>query len=195
MKLRSHLVALVVVAVLPVLIFALVMVAMHSNEQRQGLEARLLVDTARALSLAVDRELLASIKTLEGLATSEHLDSGDLRRFYDLVRRVLSARHDWENVTLLDPAGQQLVSLRQPLGSPLPGSGSPDLPWRVSATGKPDVSDLFISSARKKPMIAVDVPVLREGSVKYVLRASISLDALGQILSHQKIPPEWRAAI
>ena len=150
MKLRSHLVALVVVAVLPVLLFAAVMVVMFSREQRKGVEDGL-VDTARALSLAVDRELVASIKTLEGLATSEHLDQGDLRRFYDQAQRVLNAHRGWENVTLLDPTGQQLVSLRQPFGSPLPRSGVPGLTRQVTATVQPAVSDLFTGRPARSP--------------------------------------------
>lgn len=194
MKLRSHLVALVVVAVLPVLVFALVMAVLFSREQRKGVEDGL-VDTARALSLAVDRELIATIRTLGALATSEHLDRGDLRGFYDQARRVLNAHRGWENVTLMDRAGQQLVSLRQPFGSPLPRSGVPGLTRQVAATAQPAVSDLFIGMATRKPAIAVDVPVLREGRVKYVLGAAISLDALAKILSQQKIPQEWRAAI
>lgn len=91
MKLGSHLITLVAVAVLPALIFAVVVVVIFSREMDSHLEGGL-VNTARALSLAVDRELAASIRVLEGLATSERLDRKDLVGFYDEATRVLSGQ-------------------------------------------------------------------------------------------------------
>jgi hypothetical protein len=91
MKLRSYLIALVVVAVLPVVIFAGVMTFFAYQDQRGDFE-RGMLDTARTLSLAVDRDLEASIRALRALASSEHLDSGNLRQFYEQARRVLISR-------------------------------------------------------------------------------------------------------
>ena len=122
MKLRSHLIILVVAALLPVLIFAGVMIVLLGKEQEKAQKDNLL-DVARALSLAIDRELLASIRTLEALATSQHLDSGELRKFYEQAKRVLEAHQGWENMLLVDLSGQQLVNLRRPFGSSLPRAG------------------------------------------------------------------------
>src|SRR3970040_1500305 len=139
MKLRSHLITLVVVALVPVLVFAGVMIVFTGNEREQALKDNLL-EVARALSLAIDRELLASIRTLEALATSQHLDSGELRKFYEQARRVLEADRRWNNMLLVDLSGQQLVNLRRPFGSALPRSGAPENIQQGSETAQPAVS-------------------------------------------------------
>ena len=50
MKLRSHLIILVVAALLPVLIFAGVMIMLYDRQQRAAVESQM-IGTARALSL------------------------------------------------------------------------------------------------------------------------------------------------
>lgn len=194
MKLRSHLITLVVVVLLPLLIFASVMIIVFGKEQRAAVEVGL-VDTARALSLAIDRELLASIRTLQALATSKHLDSGDLRNFYDQAKRVLRAQGGWETILLVDPSGQQLINLRQPFGSPLPRSGAPDLIKQVFDTGRPAVSNLFWGHIAQRYLVGIDVPVIRDGRVRYVLTASTSPMFLVKLLREQKIPPDWLSTI
>jgi PAS domain S-box-containing protein len=194
MKLRSHLITLVVVALVPVLVFAGVMVVFIGNEREQALKDNLL-EVARALSLAIDRELLVSIRTLEALATSQHLDSGDLRKFYEQAKRVLGAHRTWDNMLLVDLSGQQLVNLRRPFGSPLPRSGAPEMIQQVSETGQPAVSNLFWGYLAQRHLLGVDVPVIRNGKVRYVLTASSSPELLTKLLLQQSSSPDWRATV
>ncbi|MBI2987125.1 MAG: hypothetical protein HYY45_10200 [Deltaproteobacteria bacterium] len=148
MKLRTHLIILVVAALLPVLIFAGVMLVIFSAQQRSAVENGL-VDTARALSLAVDREIAVSIRTLEQLATSEHLDSGELGKFYDQALRALKIEPSWEAIVLVDPFGQQVINLRVPFEMPLPKTGVPQLIKQVIETGRPAISNLFTGPITK----------------------------------------------
>jgi|GEM_PF-2225579 len=194
MKLRTHLIILVVAALLPVLIFAGVMLVQFSNQQRSAVENGL-VDTARALSLAVDRELAVSIRTLEQLATSEHLDSGELRKFYDQASRTLKIEPSWEAILLIDPFGQQVINLRVPFGTPLPETGAPQLNKEVIETGQPAISNLFTGAIVKGPLIAIGVPVVRNGKVKYVLALSASPAFLLKLLAQQNVPSDWLATI
>ena len=194
MKLRSHLITLVVVALVPVLVFAGVMIVFTGNEREQALKDNLL-EVARALSLAIDRELLASIRTLEALATSQHLDSGELRKFYEQARRVLEADRRWNNMLLVDLSGQQLVNLRRPFGSALPRSGAPENIQQVSETAQPAVSDLFWGYIAQRHLLGVDIPVIRNGKVRYVLTASISPELLTKLLLQQSSSPDWRATV
>ena len=194
MKLRTHLIILVVAALLPVLIFAGVMLVTFSAQQRSAVE-RGLVDTARALSLAVDRELAVSIRTLEQLATSEHLDSGELRKFYDQASRTLKIQPSWEAILLIDPFGQQVINLRVPFGTPLPETGASQLNKDVIGTGQPAISNLFTGAIVKGPLIAIAVPVVRDGKVKYVLASSTSPAFLLKLLAQQNVPSDWLATI
>lgn len=194
MKLRSHLILLVIAAILPALIFVGVTLIIFSHQQRAALEEGL-INTARALSLAVDREIEATIRVLQALATSEHLDSGDLRKFYQEAKRVLDARQGWYNMLLVDPSGQQLVNMRQPFGSPLPRSGAPEVVRQVSETGQPVISNLFWGHLAQAHLVGVDVPVIRDGRVRYVLTTSTYPTFLVKLLKEQNIPADWLATI
>ena len=193
MKLRSHLIILVVAALLPVLIFAGVMIVLLGKEQEKAQKDNLL-DVSRALSLAIDRELLASIRTLEALATSQHLDSGELSKFYQQAKRVLEAHRGWDNMLLVDLSGQQLVNLRRPFGSSLPRSGAPEQIQQVSETGQPAVSNLFWGYIAQRHLLGVDVPVIRNGKVRYVLTASFSPGLLTKLLLQQRSSPDFASA-
>ena len=166
--LRAHLITLVVAAVLPVVIFAGVMIVVASKQQQAAVD-RGLLDTARALSLAVDRELEKAIAALATLATVEHLDSGDIRKFYQEAKRALAVNEGWETILLIDTSGQQIINLRQPFGLPLPRTSTSELDKKVIDSARPAVSNLFFGLLAKKPLVAVTIPVLRGGQVKYLL--------------------------
>ena len=194
MRLRSHLSILVVAAVVPLLIFSTVMVFVFNKQQRAAVENSLL-DTARALSLAIDREITASIHTLEALATSDDLDSGDLGKFYEQAARVLKAREDWDNILLADSSGRQLLNLRRPFGSPLPPVGELEEFQRVIKTSRPVVSDLYFGRVSQKYLIGVSAPVVRKGKARYVLMSSRRPMSLLRILAQQNIAPHWLGTI
>jgi signal transduction histidine kinase len=211
MKLRSHLILLVLVSVTPLTAFAafLVWQDLAAEEAARKAGTR---DTIRALSLAVDRELRASFSVLETLAASPALAEGNLQKFHQLCTGALLARKGvW--IVLFDSTGQQIVNSSRAFGSPLPnplrdtkppgadprypllalGGGEPVR--KVLSTGKPVVSDLFIALDSRDPTLAVAMPVHRNGVVAYVLEMSVEPDTLLQIFRDQVIPSTWTAAI
>ena len=120
MKLRSYLILLVVAVVLPVVIFACVMTYLSYQQQRANL-AHGMIERARAISAALDREFLVTIQSLKVLAASTHLDKGQLSEFYGDMKGALAAySRAWQNLTLTDSSGRQLINLRRPFGSSLP---------------------------------------------------------------------------
>jgi PAS domain S-box-containing protein len=194
MKLRSHLIALAIASLLPVILFAGVMIYVSYQRQRAAVE-RDMIGTARALSLAVDRELEASMRTLEALAASEHLTSGDLRKFYYYAEDALKVLSGWENIALADVSGQQLLNSRRPFEEKLPSTAVPEVIERIIETRMPAVSDLFRGSISQTQVILIGVPVVREGRVRYVLASTTSPAFLATLLSQQKIPSDWIGAI
>jgi signal transduction histidine kinase len=190
MKLRSHLIALVVASLLPVLLFAGAMIYISYRQQRADVE-RGVIDTARALSLAVDRELEASIRTLGAIATSEYLTSGDFQKFYAFAQDALKSIPGWESMALMDPAGRQLLNLRSPFGPKLPPAAVPNVIRQVLETKAPGVSNLFLGTIVRTPLVLIAVPVIRDEEVRYVLVSSTSPGFLATLLSQQKIPPDW----
>jgi PAS domain S-box-containing protein len=194
MKLRSYLIALVVAALLPPVIFASVMIVALGREQREKLESTL-VDEARALSLTIDHELEASIRSLQVLATSEELESGNLKRLYQEAAKVVKTQHYWNSIALSDESGRLLFTLRRPFGFRSPGLSNDPERLRVIETGKSSVSNLFVGRITQAPLTAVTVPVFLNGKVKYTLGASLFPRDLLQLVSQHMIHPDWTATV
>ncbi|MGH7929879.1 MAG: hybrid sensor histidine kinase/response regulator, partial [Candidatus Binatia bacterium] len=91
MSLRSHLVMLVLGALVPLLLLVAMMFWQYSKLQYEAVE-RGMRATARALSLAVDRDLGTIRGTLEALAASSHLDVKDFGSFYNLCLQLTKER-------------------------------------------------------------------------------------------------------
>jgi PAS domain S-box-containing protein len=194
MKLRTHLVTLVVAALTPVLVFSVVMVVLFWREERAAVE-RGMRETVRALVVAVDREIEASVIAMEALATSRALETGNLPEFYDQAVRVADSRAAWQTIALIDPRGEQRMNTLARFGSPLPGVAAQDYFRRVIETGRAAVSDLVVGPVPQTPMIATAVPVRRTGRLRYVLVAVLDVKAFDAILRKQKIPEGWLASI
>jgi len=201
-RLRSHLVLLVLAAMLPLLVFAVVIVRQDLAE-RSDIMARGMRDTARALSLAVDGEVKTSLAVLRTLAGSPLIDRGDLRTFHEICARAMEDRPG-AYVVLFDRAGKALLNSSRPYGAILPNPikgtkppgaderypevplGGGDPVKRVLETGEPVISDLFISLVTQAPRIGLDLPVTRAGEVRYVLELSLDAAEFTHLLAAQR---------
>ncbi len=194
LSLRSHLILLILISMVPLLIFATVMVVRLSQAERdtfrQGARERTL-----ALITAVDTELKGSIDTLQGLAASDHLDTGDLFSFREDAERILKSQPDWRNIHLALPSGQQLMDLLHPPGSDQ-GMVEDRLKFEdVVRTTHPVIGDMRL--ARKDRIIdfVIQVPVMRDGVLKYVISASVAPEQINSLLLRQKIPENWTGSV
>src|SRR5215475_15085387 len=139
----SQLARLVLTAVVPLLVFTAVLVSLLAFKEREAVD-RGLRGTARALKIAVDRELLSTVTTLEALGVGRSLDTGDLQRFYERAERVLASqtKYGWLTISLSAPDGRQLLNLLRPLGAPLPRDPDPRSLAQAVQSGKPMITDL-----------------------------------------------------
>ncbi|SHI53275.1 Two-component sensor histidine kinase, contains HisKA and HATPase domains [Roseomonas rosea] len=152
--------------------------------------------TARteALSAAIVRELAAVRGTLETLAASPALAEGRLDAFREQVGRTPRPAEARIGLTAMD--GRMLVSSKAPMGTPLPPRGDPEVVRRVFETGEVQVSDLYRGSVTREHLVAVDVPVRStEGGVAYDLNMGLRAASLDQVLTEQRLPDTWRAAL
>ena len=183
MRIRSHLIILVLAVTLPVLIFSAVLTVVFWRQHRLALEQRFL-ERVRAMSIALDAELDGHIQGLQILARSQLLQTGDLRGFYERAARIRADRLDWATVTLTDSGGRELFNLRLPFGTQLPEViRDPEALSVVVKTGRPAVSRLYKNPISGALAIAVMVPVKRDGAVQYVLGAVIESSAWLNFLS------------
>src|SRR5260370_8183817 len=66
---------------------------------------------------------------------------------------------------------------------------------RVVATGKPQVSDLIMGAVLHLPVVAVGVPVFRDGKVAFVLVMGLGSEILSKLLHQPDLSPDWVVAI
>ena len=171
-------------------VFALIVSILFARRERATFE-RGATQRTLALVTAVDGELKASVTTLEALGTSRHLDTDDLRAFYEDAGRVLTGQADWFTINLTLPSGQQVVNGLRPLGTTLPLVPDRESFEQALRTGKPAVGHVVRGPLTNEPQFAVRVPIIRRGVTKYVLSAVIKPASISRLLASQGLPPDW----
>jgi len=182
MKLRTFLLVIVGLTLVPLLGVAAVAIWWAHQDERRAMEQALLYH-ARSLTVAVDREVETSLAGLKGLATSGDLDPANLAKFYEQARLVREAYRRWLTVALVDASGRQVLNLLRPLGSPLPSVTGLEAFQRTLGTGEPQVSDLVMGPTAGRPVIAITLPLLRDGKVRHVLVAVMTPESFASVLA------------
>ena len=182
MKLRTFLLVIVGLTLVPLLGVAAVAIWWAHQDERRAMEQALLYH-ARSLTVAVDREVETSLAGLKGLATSDDLDPANLAKFYEQARLAREAYRRWLTVALVDPSGRQVLNLLRPLGSPLASVAGLEAVQRTLRTGEPQVSDLVMDPTAGRPVIAITLPLLREGKVRQILVAVMTPESFASVLA------------
>jgi hypothetical protein len=175
---------------LPASVAALAAVLYHYDFARDELFASS-VRRAASISLSVETTVRGAEIALRTLASSAHLNSGDLRRFHEQALDVLPILDSVNNIYLTDPAGRLLMNTQKRFGSSLPALNNPGLILRAAATGRTQVSNVFTGSVTKRPLIAIAVPVMRDDKLVMVLSATILAGKITQLLHQQHAPADW----
>ncbi len=192
-SIRAWLSLLIIAFVLPSIIINAYLDWDAWNRQRSDLEHATL-QTARALLQGIDRELASAQGASQALARSPFLKTDDLATFYAQAQEALRDRPGI-NIVLSDRGGRQIFNTLAPFGQTLPPIGNQAQALQVFKTGNPAVSNLYIGSVTRLPRVSVEVPVLRDGQIMYVLSMEIYVNYLSQILRQQRLPDDWVVAI
>ena len=186
---RARLALLVLAVVAPAILLAAALVRHEQLSERERLEGDS-VAVARAMVQAIDRELVSIRAAAQVAATSQRLQRGDLAAFLDQAQEVVSLGIG-DIVVVSDTNGRQLINTLRKPGEALPMHGNPAQLRRVLETGQPVISDLYTGAVLGRPVMSVDVPVLRDGAIVYVLSLGNVPSRFEAILSTQKLPPGW----
>ncbi len=179
-------------AALPMVLFALFVAGLVVSDTRTLIEQRYTA-AARALLSAVDAELLAQIKTLQGLATSPALQAGDLAAFHEQARRFVAGHGDWFGLVLVDVrTGQQILNTGTEFGAPLDTVFDPVSMLDVAKTGKPVISPLIPrGKILPSPFLILRVPIFQDGVVVQVLSAVMDPAAITAIMRRQGVSSDY----
>jgi PAS domain S-box-containing protein len=153
-----------------------------------------LMSEARTLSAGVDREIIGEIERLQALAASPSLRQGDFAEFQRQAEASLAMRQSG-NIMLIDRSMQQLVDTWVPFGTHLEKTAVPEPVERALATGKPQVTSLFMRPATKQLLFAIIVPVQIDGKSRYALARSPGQHALAGVAAANELPPGWQAVV
>jgi low affinity Fe/Cu permease len=178
----------------PLLLFGVYMGLHITDAELQEIQDHLASD-ARGLSADVDREITGEIERLQALAASASLRQGDFAEFQRQADASLAWRQSG-NIALIDRDRQQLVNTAVPFGTPQEKATVPEsLVERSLATGKPQVSSLFVGSTVRRLMFSIMVPVQINGDNRFVLARAPGLQALATLVAEKELPRGWNAAV
>src|SRR5262244_2223144 len=195
MKLRTHLIVLTLATVVPAVLFAVGLIVYHTRLERLSLE-RGMRDTARALALALDRDI-NDIKTgIETLSASKYLNAPvDLAHFYEEGTTVSKGFGGW--AVLSDPSGRQILNTSRPLGAalPIPTMAGLEMMRSVADGRTIFVSNVFVGTVSRQPAVIVAAPIIRDGQVRYILDFSFPPTQFTKLLQEAALSRGWIALI
>lgn len=186
---------LVMAASIPVLLFA-GWTAYRSADEQRAATLRSARDTVARVGERITDEMAAEIQVAETLAASSTLDGPDLAAFYAEARRVVALHPLWHTLELDDPAGEQVVNLLRPLGDALGPTADRATFEAVLGDHRPAIGGIGptgpVSGQR---LVALRVPVLRDGVLRQVLTLALAPDAVSAILRGSGLPEGWIGAV
>lgn len=190
---RSRLALVVLCCVVPTTLMAAALIGYQYQRERDQL-VHDSIATARAMALALDRDLASVEAALFALATSPHLRNDDLAAFDAQARQALRDQR-FDNVVLSDVNGVQRINTLRPFGTAPPPPPREPLARRVFESGRALVSDLIVGPVTGRHLVVVAVPVRRGDEVIYALSAGIFPERFAKVLTLQRLPPPWIGVI
>ena len=196
MTIKKYLVKLIIWCVGPLILLALILsvVQVRMIQTRQKVEAQ---DHVKNLSAAIDHNIAARITALQSLAACPLID--DMSRLEEFYKESHGFRnYQGGHVILADPQTQMLFNTRVPYGRPLPKLPVPKghaAAAIVLKERKPEVGDMFFGPIAQEPLVAVVVPVVRNGRLKALLLNIIETNQYKRMLDNLSLPDGWSTVL
>lgn len=195
LRLRTWLMLMSFVAMLPVLALSMSMLwTLKDKQQQDTLDA--LTQRSNDVSRAVASRLAIAISTLQVLSTSRAALDENLPALYEQSRRVLRQHPQFRAISLADADGALHFLTNVAYGTPLGQAAYPELVRQALDSRQANVSGPFISPVSTMRVVAVTVPLSTEaGTPRYALRMILSTDSLNELLQEQDLPDGWVVGI
>ena len=194
LTLPVRLALLVAGTMLPLIVFAVGLAYSNYRQDRSDATRRVL-ETVRSMRLVLDSEVQRMTGGLQVLALSESLQKGDFDDFRRLANGFIAQYGEDSVLLLADAAGHQLFSTVTTETTNLPLRNNREIVERVFASKAPQYSDLFIGSTKKRPIVTVEIPVLRNGEVVYSLSFSPPIAVFQKLVEQQRPNDRWTVSL
>ena len=186
LKIRSHLLLLASATLLPLLLFSVGLTAFFWWHQRNALELRQL-ERVRAMTIALDTELQASIRVMRVLGLSPQLQREEMPAFADNMRAVISTQPLWAVLAVGDNTWREVIAVT-------PGGEEARRPVIHEATRRqvlerklPGVSPLLNTDGRYYTQLIV--PIVREADVELLIMVAIDQRSWLGFMSQYPVGP------
>ena len=194
LSLPVRLALLVAGTTLPLIVFAAVLVFNDYEQDRKDASQRVL-ETVRSIRLVLDAEMQRMTGGLQVLALTNALREGEFESFRRIAAGFLDQYGPDGVVLVANREGRQLFSTVTRDTAGLPPRHNRDIVEKVFATKSPAYSNLFIGAVKKRPIVTVEVPVLRDGEVLYDISFSPPISLFQTIIEKQRPSADWTISI
>jgi two-component system sensor histidine kinase UhpB len=188
-------VALAVAAAIPVLLLSGWVATLMAQQQR-GLTRSAAEASAARVAERVASDIATQVAVLRAEAASASLDRPDLAAFYAEAERLRQEHPLWETVELAGPDGAQVVNLLRSLDDELGPTADRVSFDAVVRTRRPVVGGIGpVGRISGKRLVALRVPVVRDGTLRHVLSVGLATNAVSSILRDAGAPEGWVGTI
>jgi len=181
------------VIVLPLVIFALVMVGWITHDEREQ-EHNELIGDADALADTVGREINTYFLLSAALSHSRFLQHGDLADFAEQAQDALAEAPDVKLI-VSTAGGDPVLSIPPaPSDSPFVRDRAP-LVRRAIESGSAFLSDVNADPALPEANASIETPVFLDGKPVYEIAMLLSLKRFRDLMKRQNFPQNWLSGI
>ena len=191
-SLRAYVVVLVLACIIPMVAFSAFAVLRYASAQREANDRQIL-NTARALSAAMDVELKIAESTLSALGTSPALRDRNFGEFYLQAQQAAGQRHAW--VILAEPGGREIFNTMRGLQTEARYVRSSELVKLAATKGTTQISGVFYGNKSDRLQVSIFVPVIEKDEVSFVLMMNYDVIELNHVLLDQDLPTSWWVAV
>ena len=179
---------------LPLIIFAAGIVFHNYEQDRKDATLRVL-ETVRSIRLVLDAEMQRMTGGLQVLALTNSLRGGDFNGFRRIATGFLEQYGKDGVVLVADREGRLLFSSVTPDTASLPPRNNRDIVEKVFATKRPYYSNLFTGAIKKRLIVTVEVPVIRDDEVLYDISFSPPIEIFQAMIEQQRPGKDWTISI
>jgi two-component sensor histidine kinase len=193
-SLPVRLVLLVAGTTLPLIVFAVGLVFYNYEHDRRAATQRV-IETVRSIRLVLDAEMQRMTGGLQVLSLTNSVRDGDFNSFRRIAMGFLEQYGKDGVVLIADREARHLFSSVTEDTASLPTRNNRDIVEKVFATKSPQYSNLFVGAVKKRLIVTVEVPVLRDGEVVYVISFSPPIEIFQALIEKQRPSQDWTISI
>lgn len=187
-----YLVVLALVAFVPVMAFAAVLLQ-RNNEAQQEIVQTLILATTQAIGQAVDQQTEGMITALKGFSSAPMSSEAERRDLYTRGTYALAGTGSY--LVLIDASHQQLFNTRFPYSTPLGKASTTDTLQKTLQSGQITISNATFGATAKAWVVPIFMPVTLPDGRKEVLAITQNASTIGSALLRREMPDGWQVAL